>query len=120
MGEERNNHARWMDEERTAFRKVHDEHMHIVEKERDARLRQMQELRTDMSKAMRDPSETEGARLRPLGLAFKSASALGSSTSTLGSSGSSTVSTSGTSTPAPPTKLGSIISNLKTQKLQEE
>lgn len=131
--EERNNHARWMDEERTAFRKVHDEHMHIVEKERDARLRQMQELRTDMSKVMRDPSETEGARLRPLGLAFKGASALGSSTSTIGSSGSSTVSTtsgnsttalptklgSGTSPTAPLTKLGSIISNLKTQKLQE-
>merc|ERR1712063_191091 len=52
--EERNNHAKWMEEERTAFRKAHDEHVHIVEVERDARLRQIQDLRVDFVKSLKE------------------------------------------------------------------
>merc|ERR1711860_324093 len=40
----------WMEEERTAFKKAHDEHMRCVEVERDARLRQATELRTEFVK----------------------------------------------------------------------
>jgi len=45
---ERNNHSKWMEEERAAFKKSHEEHMRCVEMERDARLRQATELRADL------------------------------------------------------------------------
>jgi len=47
---ERNNHAKWMEEERAAFKKCHEEHMRCVEVERDARMRQANELRSDILK----------------------------------------------------------------------
>jgi len=47
---ERSLHLKWMEEERTAFKKAHDEHMRCVEVERDARLRQATELRTEFVK----------------------------------------------------------------------
>merc|ERR1712063_177175 len=47
---ERNNHAKWMEEERAAIKKCHEEHMRCVEVERDARLRQATELRSDVLK----------------------------------------------------------------------
>merc|ERR1712137_1412117 len=45
---ERNNHSKWMEEERAAFKKSHEEHMRCVEMERDARLRKATELRADL------------------------------------------------------------------------
>merc|ERR1712137_1358880 len=45
---ERNNHSKWMEEERAAFKKSHEEHMRCVERERDARLRKATELRADL------------------------------------------------------------------------
>jgi len=47
---ERNLHLKWMGEERAAFKKSHDEHMRCVEVERDARLRQASELRSEFVK----------------------------------------------------------------------
>merc|ERR1712007_35562 len=71
--QERNNHAKWMEEERTAFRKAHDEHVHIVEVERDTRLRQLQDLRADFMKslnrdAVEDKARTQVGPQRPVTL----------------------------------------------------
>merc|ERR1712007_155502 len=81
--QERNNHAKWMDEERAAFRKAHEEHVHIVEVERDNRLRQIQEMRGDFVKSLKDrdagddKSRTQVGSQRPV--------TLGGSVSTTGS-----------------------------------
>merc|ERR1712007_158192 len=71
--QERNNHVKWMDEERVAFRKAHDEHVHIVEVERDTRLRQLQDLRADFVKslnrdAVEDRPRTQVGPQRPVTL----------------------------------------------------
>jgi len=47
---ERNLHLKWMEEERAAFKKSHEEHMRCVEVERNARVRQTAELRTEFVK----------------------------------------------------------------------
>merc|ERR1712137_940044 len=136
--EERNNHTRCKDEERNAFRKVHDEHMHIVEKERDARIRQINELRTDLTKSMRDRDVPEGMTSgesylgRSTMSPFRSISGVAAVAGNLSTTGSGTVSVGSATIPAGsatipagppplgvPNKLSSIISNLRAQKLQE-
>lgn len=104
---ERNSHAKWMDEERAAFRKVHDEHLHMVEVERDARIRQGQEIRADLTKSIRADNETEGRFLR-------SVSGIGSvmGTHTPNSIGSATHPHTGTASLSG-SKLGSMLSCLK-------
>lgn len=111
--QERNNHAKWMDEERAAFRKAHEEHVHIVEVERDNRLRQIQEMRGDFMKSLKDrdggedKSRAQGGSQRPL--------TLGGSVSTTGSgTAGMTGSISAQSTNAgSATKLSSLLANLK-------
>jgi len=105
---ERNSHAKWMDEERAAFRKVHDEHLHMVEVERDARIRQGQEIRADLTKSIRADNETEGGRF------FRSVSGIGSAlgTSTPNSIGTATHMNTGTASLSG-SKLGSMLSCLK-------
>jgi len=114
--QERNNHVKWMDEERAAFRKAHDEHVHIVEVERDTRLRQLQDLRADFVKslnrdAVEDRPRTQVVPQRPVTLGG-SVSSNGSGT--LGATASGSLSTSAGST----TKLGSLLANLKANKIQ--
>merc|ERR1711945_39924 len=70
---ERNNHSKWMEEERAAFKKSHEEHMRCVEVERDARMRQANELRSDILKLISndrivDTSERRSDAARRQGL----------------------------------------------------
>jgi len=114
--QERNNHVKWMDEERAAFRKAHDEHVHIVEVERDTRLRQLQDLRADFVKslnrdAVEDRPRTQVGPQRPVTLGG-SVSSNGSCS--LGVTASGSLSTSAGSA----TKLGSLLANLKANRIQ--
>merc|ERR1712137_764334 len=103
------NHAKWMDVERAAFRKAHEEHVRIVEVERDNRLRQIQEMRGDFVKSLKerdagdDKSRTQFGSQRPV--------TLGGSVSTTGSGtlgGTGSISDAGSGT-----KLSSLLANLK-------
>merc|ERR1712137_1018816 len=105
--QEGKNHAKWMDEERAAFRKVHNEHVHIVEVERDNRLRQMQELRMDLTKAMKDADN----KLQPQFLSQKCGRTYNDTSSILGVAGVG--SSAGSST-----KLSSLLANLKAAQTQ--
>jgi len=111
--QERNNHAKWMEEERTAFRKAHDEHVHIVEVERDARLRQIQDLRVDLLKSMKERDTEDKSRVqvgsqRPPFTLGGSVSTTGSGT--IGCTGSFSAPSTNAGSAA---KLGSLFANLK-------
>merc|ERR1712206_29648 len=111
--QERNNHAKWMEEERTAFRKTHDEHVHIVEVERDARLRQIQDLRVDFLKSMKERDTEDKSRVqmgsqRPPFTLGGSVSTTGSGT--IGCTGSFSAPSTNAGSAA---KLGSLFANLK-------
>jgi len=80
--QERNDYTKWMDEERAAFRKAHYEHVHIVEVERDSRLRQMQELRVDFLRTMKERDNDHKPRLQFASL--RSIGTLGDASSTMG------------------------------------
>jgi len=110
--QERNNHAKWMDEERVAFRKAHDEHVHIVEVERDARVRQIQEMRGDFVKSLKVDAGEEKPRPQ-LGLCG-SMSSTGSGTIAM-VSGSASMGLASTGTG---TKLGSLLTSLKASRPQ--
>jgi len=88
---DRSTYMKSVEEERVAFRKSHDEHMRCVQSERDARLRQLTEVRAEYGKAiqkehedrMADAAEQKKELLKMLRL---SSSTPGGSPSTLGSS----------------------------------
>lgn len=94
------------------LRKAHDEHVHIVEVERDTRVRQLQDLRADFMKslnrdAVEDKPRTQVGPQRPV--------TLGGSVSSVGSIGvmaTGSMSTAAGST----TKMGSLLANLKASK----
>merc|ERR1711860_303254 len=104
--------AKWVEEERNAFRKAH-EHVHIVEVERDARLRQIQDLRVDFVKSLKenhidDRSRVQVGSQRPLVTLGGSVSTTGSGT--IGNTGSISAPSTNTGSAA---KLGSLFANLK-------
>merc|ERR1712007_66216 len=101
--QEGNKHAKWMDEERAAFRKAHNEHVHIVEVERDNRVRQMQELRMDLVKTMKDTDKQ--FLCQKLSRIFSDTSSITGVAGVVSSTGSST-------------KLSSLLANLKAAQSQ--
>merc|ERR1712137_1087023 len=106
--QERNNHIKWMDEERAAFRKAHSEHLHIVEVERENRVRQIQELRVDFVKSLNRDAVEEKPRTQ---LAPQRPVTLGGSVSSFGSGTIGTTATGSLSTTAGSTKMGSLLAN---------
>jgi len=59
--DERNRQLRLAEEERGVFRKLHEEHVHCLDVERETRLRQATQLRADFVKAMTKERETRVA-----------------------------------------------------------
>merc|ERR1712107_497088 len=110
--QERNNHAKWMDEERVAFRKAHDEHVHIVEVERDARVRQIQEMRGDFVKSLKVDVGEEKPRPQ-LGLCGSVSSTTSGTIAMASGSASMGLASTGTGT-----KLGSLLTSLRASRPQ--